>query len=196
MDIFTIAALVQAGIGLYKTLDSSNRPDARIPESVNQALGQASLLMQDPFAPGYDRYSEDARLAAANAIEQSRQQGTLNETLGGIIGGLNKQQRDLAQLNIQDQRGDIDTYMQQLQTYGEWQDYIFQTNELGKYQDQYNEGREMLGAGITNLYLMSDYGKTNDAVDEILANQPGTLSSKYGSISKNSNPYYNIHPNG
>lgn len=194
MDIFTIAALVQAGIGLYKTLDSSNRPESRIPASVNRALGEASLLMRDPFAPGYDTFSSQAQLAAANAIENSRQQGTLNENLGAILGQQLKANQDLSILSEQDQRRDIDTYMQQLGIFGEWENTIFQQNELGQYEDQYNEGREMLGAGLTNLYLTQDNERTKAYVDDILTGTEGTLSSQYGSVSKNRNPYYNIYP--
>lgn len=159
MNPALIPVILQAGAGAAQLIGGSGslfgnkRPEYEIPDALKQTLALAKIRASDPYAPGYSQAKSNVDLSTANLINAAPNK---QESLGMIAGAQNAAYRDLAEMNAQSQYQDEMNLQQALGDYAKAEDLAFQMNEFGPYADRAQEGRNVVGAGLENLFTAAD----------------------------------------
>ncbi len=158
MDPLTILGLAQGAFGLGKVLFGKKRPEYEIPIEARSALALSKARAADPNMPGQQQLEDQISLTTANTLAAGRESGNIQEVLPAIQSSENKAIRELAIASAEDQRRDEASYQDALLGMSDQKDKEFQMNEFAPYAQNYQEGRQMVGAGIENLntaYMLS-----------------------------------------
>jgi hypothetical protein len=147
MDPITIGLIAGGAQILGSLFTKAKRPEYEIPTAMKSAVGVAAS-QANADSPSYQIGIQNALLA---------QQNSLNSPLGASVASIIQGQtnKTLADLGVQNDTFRINAnrdYINILQQYARSQDKEFEMNQLAPYQDKYNEKRELMGAGISNLY--------------------------------------------
>jgi len=169
-------------LGGLKTLFGNKRPDYEIPDSAKTALALAKAKVMDPNMPGYSQAKDDIGLIAANTIKSAQEGGSAMEALSSIQANALAANRDLAVTNAQDQSNDILNLERALGAFAQYEDQEFQMDEFAPFADRAREGRDIVGAGVENLFKGLDYA----TILKLLSNkdQPAQASGS-GSLPAN-----------
>lgn len=155
LPVAAIPALIQGGTGLLQLIGSlgSNpqRPKYEIPSALRSALGVAQMMASNPNIEGYSQAVDQINTTTANMVAGAQQAGNAQESIASIAAAQGGQVRDLAQMNEQGQRQDLQGLQQMLQVYSQAQDQEFQMNEFAPYADKAQEKRDVFGAGLENI---------------------------------------------
>ncbi len=156
MAIGALPAL-QLGLGAAQLIggflkQSGRRPTYEIPDSVRQALALSRIRASDPYMPGYQQAKDQIDLVTSNAIRGAQESGSAQQSLPGIVGALQRENRNLGMENALSQERDMQGLQQLLMNYGNYEDQEFQMNEFAPYLEREQEGRDMFGAGLENLF--------------------------------------------
>lgn len=139
-------------IGGKKQMDQAVRPEYKMPDEINSMLTLAQAQYQDPYSQQNLDLQRQIGAGAANAVMAGRDSGNLAGILPAIVGqqnaGLN-QAAVMQEATKERQRANL---TDMLATRAKYKDLEFQVNKMAPYQDQYNEGRERLGAGQQNMF--------------------------------------------
>lgn len=155
LPLAAIPAIIQGATGLGQLVGSlatkAERPKYEIPSALRSALAVAQTMVSDPKMAGYDLAAEQMNLATANMISAAQQGGAAQESVASIAAAQGGQLRDLAAMNEQSQRQDIQNLQGMLQAYAQAQDTEFQMNEFAPFMDKYQQKRDVFGAGLENI---------------------------------------------
>lgn len=146
-----ILGLAQGAFGLGKALFGKKRPEYEIPAEDKAALALAKARAADPNMPGQQALEDRISLSTSNALAAGREGGNVQEVLPAIQSSENKANRELGIAAAEDQNRDLLNYQGALNQMGQRKDLEFQMNEFAPYAQNYQEGRQMVGAGIENL---------------------------------------------
>ena len=130
-------------------LANLERPEYEIPEEVKASLALAQANMGK--MPGYQERKDAIGASVSTAATLARESGMPLAAISGVQGT-----RDIAErtLNVDDQayqttaRNDLSAA---LLKYADFKNLEFQMNEFAPYAEKYNEYREQLGAGESNV---------------------------------------------
>jgi hypothetical protein len=134
-----------------RMLDKLERPTYEMPEETLRSAALSRQAFADPTTPGQQLGLQQAGLSASNAMQAALQGG------GGLaaVSAIQAQQ-DLSTGQIAAQTDafklqQLANYQANLGQVAQGRDLEFQMNKFAPYSQSYNEGREMVGAGTTNL---------------------------------------------
>lgn len=179
MNPALIAYLVQAGIGISQYIDGKDklsglqRPEYKIPESFNTAVGLAKSQFADPRFAGQSQLEQNVNLNQAQALNVAAQRGNGMQAVAGIAAAGNEAAQNISSMQAQQQRQDQANFQQLLQAKAEYENLAFQMNKFAPYSEASNEGKEQIGAGQTNVF---------NALNNL-----GAMSSAYLSASQQMN---------
>lgn len=160
MPLPLLPAAIQGGLALAQlaggALKKSQRPEYKIPDSLKQSLALSKIRAMDPNMAGYGEAKTNIDLSTANTIQAATQSGNAQESLAAIMGQESTSLRNLAAQNEASQRADVQDYGRELSEYSRYEDMKFQLNELDPYKDAAQEKRDIVGAGIENLFGAAD----------------------------------------
>lgn len=182
MDPMTIAAIMggfQTAVGAAQaiggagTLLGNRRPEKRIPTAATRNLALSQMRAYQDM-PGLIEARGRASLAENNAIMAAQQGGRGTAAIAGIYGQSARERERLTTQNLQYRSRMMDQYQQDLSRFGQLQDQVWMYNEFGPYEQRFQEGRDVLGAGIENIFGGLDiYGK------KALANSSNTALDSF-----------------
>lgn len=135
-----------------RQLNGLQRPTYEIPTAVRQQLALAQAAYADPKMPGENQAYNRVGAAYSNLLRAGRDGGNPGAMLAMAQANANRGYNDLATQSAQYQRQDQQNLMSNLGNYAQYQDQAWQQNKFAPYVDQYNEGRERIGAGRQNLF--------------------------------------------
>lgn len=135
-----------------KGLANLKRPEYQTPEEAQRALGMSQRRAADPFMPGQGAYMDRLEQQAANAFQQSTEAGNPFALISNIQGQAAQQLRDVNTQAMQQRMQNEQQYQNALMQMSTFRDREWQLNKFAPYKDQYNELRDMFGAGSKNLY--------------------------------------------
>ena len=171
MDPMTILALGQGVLGLGQsiggTLSGGKRPEYEIPPALRESLALARINVADPNAPGYGQAKAEADLTMSNQLAAAQQQGNPQESIQAIAGAQQKSMRDLEMYNQQSQQQDYASLQGELGKLQQAQDLQFQMNKFAPYADKSQQSKNMIGAGLQNLYGAGDMYAQMDMIKKM-----------------------------
>jgi len=195
MDPFTLMSLVQGGVGIAQTIGSlfkkDERPTYEMPNALKQSLALANAQVGARM-PGYTQATDQANMVAANQLSAASQSGNALEAVQTIAGSQQGAMRDIAQLDAQSERQDIANLQQTLAQVAQAQDQEFMANEMAPYQDSSQEKRDLMGAGMENVFgamnlfavggnpLKKKPGQTGNSPADVMRAMPGMFNTLYG----------------
>jgi hypothetical protein len=154
VPIGLILAGVQAGVGIAKAVKAKKAEKAarnwRPSAEDRNALALSQREYADKSLPGQSAIEDGISLASANALQASRETGQLSESIATINANQNTAQRNLGIAAAGDQKSDLFNYQNALGAMGDLRDEQFNNNVFAPYAQNYQEGRQMVGASITN----------------------------------------------
>lgn len=154
-------AVIQMVAGLAKGIASFNRPKYNASAEDEEALAIARAKAADKQMPGQSQIEDAISLSSANALAASSASG--GENIAAIQAADNKSRIDLGIASANHQDMDTANLQQGLRAMGEKRDLEFQMNKFAPYAQNYQEGRQMVGAGLQNMntqYMLDKlYGK-------------------------------------
>jgi hypothetical protein len=157
---------------------SKKRPTYSIPKALNQKLARAEFEAASPYMPGYSQAKDQLDMVSANAVQAASEVGNIQEMLPAIAAQQSSSELKLAEQNAMDQNRDEEILLAALSEMAAAQDQEFQMNEFAPFADAYNEGREMIGAGTTNLMSALIAGQlTGSASPNLGVNKKSSSSS-------------------
>lgn len=133
-------------------MDQAVRPEYKMPEEINSMLTLAQAQYQDPYSQQNLDYQRQIGAGAANAVMAGRDSGNLAGILPAIVGQQNQGFNQAAVMQEATKERQRANLTDMLATRAKYKDLEFQMNKFAPYQDQYNEGRERIGAGQQNLF--------------------------------------------
>lgn len=154
-----IPGIVQAGAGLAQLIKGSRgqknlqRPEYEMPAEAKNAYAMAAANYADRANAGGANYQRQAiDMAAMNALGAATQRGGGLASVSSILANSNNamQQANVGADNAMQQR--LMALMAQSQNVADYRDKEFQMNKYAPYVQKYNENREMLGAGMQNMF--------------------------------------------
>lgn len=187
----TVQGVRQARQG-RKTLNNLERPDYGIPAGVTEAVHGARLNASDPYMPGENRMLDRVSSSTSNLLKAAKETGNPLSALSGIAASANRANENIGVQSANVNRQDDLRLQQMLMQLGTYQDKEFAYNEFAPYAQKYNEGREMIGAGNTNIHsgldglsaiAIQSFGglqKSTGNNDTVDPNALAELGQKYG----------------
>lgn len=202
-------------------LRNLERPEYKIPDEIMQAVGMSRAFAADPRFAGQSNLERQTNLNTSNALNAATSRGNGAYQVGSIQAGANQAAQNIGAEQARQDRADRGDYANALNILAKYRDTEFQMNKFAPYQDKYNEGRERIGAGQTNLYgglddlatittrlLATSQGEQppgvsqvsstatsnmqqNDYFDTQLANFMRMMAGKYGKGNLMKNAIYN-----
>jgi len=172
-----IGGLFQAGAGAIGM--SAKRPEYQIPDAQNQATALAALSASGNMG-GYDQAKSNIGTSTANALTAAREAGNPNALIGQIQSNENValNRLDAQNAGFKDQKqGDL---QRALMTQGEYQDRAWQMNEFAPYADKVQQGRQMFGAGLSNMFGAMTDGMNYNAYKDLLNSGNVTSNANAG----------------
>lgn len=155
-----IPAIIQGVTSISQLIGGAakkaNRPQYEISDSAKQSLALAQSQATDPYMPGYSQAKTNIDLSAANKIAAAAKYGNAQESLSGIMGQEGAMLRDLGARNEAIQKQNLQNYQGALSDYSQLEDQKWALNKLDPYKDAAAEKRDMVGAGIENLFGSTD----------------------------------------
>lgn len=171
MDPMTILALSQGVLGLGQSiggmLSKGKRPEYELPPALRESLALAKINVADPNAAGYGQAKEQADLTLANQLAAAQQQGNPQESIQSLAASQQKTMRDLEMYNQQSQQQDYASLQGELGKLQQAQDLQFQMNEFAPYADQSQQSKNIIGAGLQNLYGAGDMYAQIDMINKL-----------------------------
>ena len=149
--IQTIAGGAQL-LGGARRLNNLERPQYEIPQEAASALTLAAQRAGDPESLAITNARRQSNLNFANAINAARLSGGGSAAAPALLAQANMQTNQIAAQQDQYRQAMEGQYMDQLGQMAQRRDMQFQMNEFAPYAQTYNEGREMVGGGLENLY--------------------------------------------
>lgn len=182
--------LAQGVVGLGQTiggaLSSAKRPEYELPPALRESLALARINVANPYSAGYGQAKAQSDLTMANQIAAAQQQGNPQESIQTIAAGQQKAQRELEMYNEQDQKQDISNLQGELGKLQQAQDLMWQMNEFAPYADKSQQSKNMIGAGLENLFAAGDQyaqiGLLKDLYGNKQAKQTGLDQNQLNSI--------------
>lgn len=132
-------------------LDSLERPTYQMPEETLRAAALSRQAFADPTTPGQQLGLQQAGLSASNAMQAALQGGGGLAAISAIQAGQDLSSQQIAAQTDAFKLQQQANYQAQLAQVAQGRDLEFQMNKFAPYSEAYNEGREMIGAGTTNL---------------------------------------------
>lgn len=152
--------IAQGVVGLGQTiggaLSGAKRPEYELPPALRESLALARINVANPYSAGYGQAKAQSDLTMANQIAAAQQQGNPQESIQTIAAGQQRAQRELEMYNEQDQKQDISNLQGELGKLQQAQDLMFQMNEFAPYADKSQQSKNMIGAGLENLFAAGD----------------------------------------
>ena len=184
-----IAGLMQAGSGLLGM--SAKRPEYHMPTEIKQSTGLANQLFNSD-TPQYGQNREAAEVAASNAYKQASETGQGMNAAAAIQGNLNKQYSTLAGQNAAYKTQNAGVLQNALNNQAEYADREWQINKYAPYADKVQQGRQMFGAGLSNLFGATTGAMNFQKYDDLLKgmNQSSNINAnlstpqRFGSLSQ------------
>jgi hypothetical protein len=133
-------------------MDALERPTYEIPTAARQSLALSKAAFGDSRMPGENRQLDRIGLSYSNYLRGARDTGNGLAGLAMAQANTNNAYGDLATQSAAHQDRDRQGLMSNLSNYAQYQDQAWQMNKFSPYKDQYNEYREMIGAGQQNTY--------------------------------------------
>ena len=151
----SVSGLFQTGKGL-SNLFGSKRPEYEIPTAQNQATALAGLRASSDMG-GYNQAKSDIGTSTGNALTAARESGNPMALIGQIQGNENNAVNKLNIQNSEYRNQQQQNYQNALSQQAQYQDKAWQINKFSPYMDKQQEGRQMVGAGLSNVFgAMSD----------------------------------------
>lgn len=148
-----------AGQAIGGLMGLRDRPEYEIPDALKQSVALARARVSNPYMEGYTQATEQLDLQTANAIRAAQESGNAQEAIAGVAGAQQRGASDLARMNEESQRRDIDSLVSVLGSLSQAQDQEWQMNEFAPFADSSREARDVFGAGMENLYgALDKYG--------------------------------------
>lgn len=133
-------------------MDQAVRPEYKMPEEINSMLTLAQAQYQDPYSQQNLDFQRQIGAGAANAVMAGRDSGNLAGILPAIVGQQNQGFNQTAVMQEATKERQRANLTDMLGIRAKYKDMEFQMNKFAPYQDQYNAGRERIGAGQQNLF--------------------------------------------
>lgn len=192
MDPFTLLSAIQGGIGLIQGVGSllkkDKRPEYEMPNALKQSLALANMQVGSRM-PGYSQAVDQANLTAANQLAAAGQSGNTLESIQTIAGSQQGSMREIAAMDAQVEAQDLRNLQQTLGQVAQAQDMEFEANKLAPYQDSAQEKRDLMGAGIENVFGAANLlavgsipkkKKTGNSPLDVMNAMPGMFGTLYG----------------
>ena len=135
-----------------QALAGTPRPKYEIPNEVLQATTIARQNYADTVMPGQSFMEGQNNLAAQNAIQALQVSGAPISAVAGIQAQQSKNAQEIGIQAANWQRQDETAYQQALGMLADQKAQQWQVNEFAPYSQAYAEGRQMMGAGMENMY--------------------------------------------
>ena len=152
----SLPSLLQTGFGIYQAVEGADRLNQPRPQYNMPGETLANRTLAAAEMGSGSRYAENMRaqsdLAAANSITAAVTSGTGSAAVPSILAQQQAASRQASVAAEQKRLSDLATLMGANAAVGAGRDLEFQMNKFAPYMQQYNEGREMVGAGATNIY--------------------------------------------
>lgn len=176
-----IPALFQAGVGIAQQMkskdlaDRTQRPEYKTPDELIAAVGLSKSQFADPRFAGQAQLEAQVGQNLSQALEVAQSRGSGMQQVAAIAAAGNQASQDIAAEQAKQQRSDLMDYQNMLKILAQSRDTEFQLNKFAPYSDQYNEAREMKGAGQQNLFSALDsLAAITGRFSNTASNQPDT----------------------
>lgn len=172
-----IPAIFQGVSGLTQLFSGQDqlaglqRPEYQIPDEQKQALAIARQNYADQTMPGYGRTMDQINLQSANALRAVAEGGAPLTSITGVQAKSQQAALDLGVQSANYQRQDELAYQAELKNMAQAKDMQWKINEFDPYAQAYAEGRQQIGAGMTNIFGALD-SAANVAMAGMWGNQP------------------------
>lgn len=150
-----IPLIAQGAAGLGQTIAgikgmSAQRPTYSMPDEVKQRTAIASSLANNDM-PNYGTQREMNEQATANAYRAAQEGGIGIGGLSTIQANQNAGYRSISDANNQWKANQMQNWQSALADQAKYADQEWQMNEYAPYADKVQQGRQMFGAGLSNL---------------------------------------------
>lgn len=145
-----ITGAIQKSRG-QKQLDGLERPQYEIPKELQTALALSKANYADPRFTGQTQVENRIGQTMANAAMSAMEFGNPMDAIAGIQGESNRAYQGVAEEQARQQRDDLSNLQNMSQVMSQAKDTQWQMNKFAPYSEKYNEARERIGAGQTNI---------------------------------------------
>jgi hypothetical protein len=146
---------VQGAAGLAQTIGgiskmTAKRPTYSMPNEIRQKTALAGMLANSDM-PNYGLEREANENAAANAIRAGLEGGVGVSGLSAIQSTQNAGNRGLAEANNNWKASQMQNWQNALAEQAKYKDQEWQMNTFAPYADRMQQGRQLLGSGLSNI---------------------------------------------
>lgn len=135
-----------------KALRNLERPSYEIPKDLQTSLALAQSNYADPRFTGQAQAENRIGQNMANAVQNTMDfGGNPMDNIAAIQGQSNAAYQSVAEEQARQQQADLANLQSMSQVMANAKDTQWQMNEFAPYAQKYNEGREQIGAGQTNV---------------------------------------------
>ena len=161
MGLATIAAIAQAGYGIYQSIKGAKdrkklkgkRPKYEIPQELLQNMSIAQRMAAEGLPEAQKQeYLQNVDRSAQLSLRglSSRRAGV--GAIAGVQQGMNLASQRLMSLDAQQRLQNQKLAMGARERVAGARDVAFNINKLQPYQQAYGEAKELQGAGIQNIF--------------------------------------------
>jgi len=150
-DIYNLVTGIRQQRAGKKTLAGLQRPEYNIPGEINSALTLTKSNYADPRFAGQGALENRIGANQANAIQMAYDSGNPMDAISTIQGNSNNAAMQVGAEQARQQRADMGELVNMMDVLAKYKDQQWQLNKFAPYAQKYNEGREQVGAGQTNI---------------------------------------------
>ena len=150
-DIYNLVTGIRQQKAGKKLLAGLQRPKYEIPGEINSALTLGKSNYADPRFAGQGALENQIGANTANAVQMSYDAGNPMNAISSIQGSSNAAAMQVGAEAARQQRTDMNELVNMMDVMAKYKDQKWQMNEFAPYAQKYNEGREQIGAGQTNI---------------------------------------------
>lgn len=150
-DIYNLVTGIRQQKQGKKLLAGLQRPQYEIPKDINTALTLTKSNYADPRFAGQAALENQIGANTANAVQMSYDAGNPMNAISAIQGNSNAAAMQVGAEAAKQQRMDMNEMTNMMDVMAKYKDQKWQMNEFAPYAQKYNEGREQIGAGQTNI---------------------------------------------
>lgn len=150
-DIYNLVTGIRQQKQGKRLLAGLKRPEYEIPGEINSALTLTKSNYADPRFAGQGALENQIGANTANAVQMSYDAGNPMNAISAIQGNSNAAAMQVGAEAARQQRTDMNELVNMMDVMAKYKDQKWQMNEFAPYAQKYNEGREQIGAGQTNI---------------------------------------------
>lgn len=132
-------------------MNPSQRPVKTVPDSIKKATGIAENLAAGNM-PGYANTKAQMDLASGEAINAAKGSGNIGSTVADILAKMNQSDLALGTQNAQFKVNAGQNYQNQLNRQGQYEDNVFDYNQIDKHNRQSAANSALKQASTQNIF--------------------------------------------